>query len=542
MATEYRLSYTAADIDKKLGMVETLAEDVGYLSNYVTPQMYGAKGDGVTDDTAAIQAAIDAINESDYTVDVTTKTGTYKTLRFPNGVYVVSAPLILDEIHAIDFSGAIIISKTDEFILLSSAYKAKYTGGVFIGKNIFKINNNNNDQGNIIIEKAEFKNCNTAIDVTCQSSQFIIEGCTFDSCLHPVIQHSCDGMTIEKNWFTCPSPDNNDSNFKLLGGKTTFKDNILVPALGKNDVSETETSWIENNQNTLVCYDNRFGGENHGRTPINHKSKFINSNEVILIFERNMVANFRDERSCIRLFSLPNTLIVKDNYYGNLLTYILSVSSVDTESFNSALEEAYTLYMSDALEENPFGYPKFRRFQYEVNNNFMQGREAYDNYMENQRENELWFLLKNYSKVDRMNQHKCVFAPDTVNQTQKIVNYGTDSEHIYKLPLFVERGIELDVAFNPNYLGSNYSVKKSYKIFPTKYYDNTQGKIIDKFAVVDLNANAYPNDINASVSIGKYNANGEYYGDDANGVNGRLAIKISGIAVTCDAISCKSMF
>ena len=30
------------------------------LWNYVTPQMYGAAGDGVTDDTEAVQAALDS--------------------------------------------------------------------------------------------------------------------------------------------------------------------------------------------------------------------------------------------------------------------------------------------------------------------------------------------------------------------------------------------------------------------------------------------------------------------------------------------------
>lgn len=520
--------------------IANLKNKVELLDNYVTPQMFGAKGDGVTDDTEAIQAAINAMNETAYTASVTTKTGTSKVLLFPKGVYVVSAPLILGEIHAVNFSNAVIKSGTDDFILKSSAYKTKYSGGVFIGKKIFTFNNNNNDQGNIIVEKAEFKNCEIAIDVTCQSSQFVIEGCTFDTCLHPVIQHACDGMTIEKNWFTCPTPEDNDANLKFQGGKTTFKNNMLIPIKGEFDGAET--AWIEHDQNILVCYDNRFGGENGGRTPINHKAKYSRENLIVLIFENNMVANQRDEASCIRLFSLPNTLLVRNNYYGVLTKYVLSVTSVETAAFNATLEEIYALYMSEKTEEDPFGYPKFRRFQYEVDNNFMQGRNSDDNAMEIQRENEMWFLLKNYSKVDRLNPSKCVFSPGIEYRAQQIVNAGTEAESIFKLPLFVENGVELEVSFNPNHRGADYSVKKSYKVFPTKYYDNKTGAIVSKFAVVDLNGDIYPDDINAMVSVGKYNDTGVYFGDEAAGVKGRLVVKIKGIAVKCSKITCKSTF
>jgi hypothetical protein len=60
------------------------------LKDFVSVRDFGAKGDGVTDDTAAIQAAIDAV-KSDFTIGRPPG-----ILWFPPGYYNISAPLIWD--------------------------------------------------------------------------------------------------------------------------------------------------------------------------------------------------------------------------------------------------------------------------------------------------------------------------------------------------------------------------------------------------------------------------------------------------------------
>lgn len=55
-------------------------EDIGYIKNAVTPQMFGAKGDGVTDDTSAIQKAIN----------------NHDNVYIPSGDYLISAPIIVE--------------------------------------------------------------------------------------------------------------------------------------------------------------------------------------------------------------------------------------------------------------------------------------------------------------------------------------------------------------------------------------------------------------------------------------------------------------
>ena len=73
-------SYTASEVGATTQTyvdteITKVNEALNELKTFVTPQMFGAKGDGVTDDTAAIQAALDA---SSY-------------VHIPDGIYMVNA-------------------------------------------------------------------------------------------------------------------------------------------------------------------------------------------------------------------------------------------------------------------------------------------------------------------------------------------------------------------------------------------------------------------------------------------------------------------
>lgn len=74
--------------DNSLGKeIQTLLDKV---SDVISVKDYGAKGDGVTDDTAAIQAAIDA-----YAGAANLQPGQGATIHVPKGVYRTSAPIVV---------------------------------------------------------------------------------------------------------------------------------------------------------------------------------------------------------------------------------------------------------------------------------------------------------------------------------------------------------------------------------------------------------------------------------------------------------------
>lgn len=103
MANEYKLSYTAEEINNKLGQVSQLSEEIADLA--VTPQMYGAVGDGVTDDTQALKTAL-AENSAVF---------------LPKGTYLITEPIDLTQgksLYSYNQEGVIKYTGSESVILL----------------------------------------------------------------------------------------------------------------------------------------------------------------------------------------------------------------------------------------------------------------------------------------------------------------------------------------------------------------------------------------------------------------------------------------
>jgi hypothetical protein len=142
------------------------------LSEYVSVKDFGAVGDGVADDTAEIQAAIDAAPEGG-------------AIYFPNGTYAISAALIVDKAITLygdgpgkwyDSLGGSIIKQTDitENVFTLRASLAQYAFGQYGLNNV-------NFRDLAITGPSSASRCARGIgcDTTVNGGDYHIRECTF---------------------------------------------------------------------------------------------------------------------------------------------------------------------------------------------------------------------------------------------------------------------------------------------------------------------------------------------------------------------------
>lgn len=256
-------------------------------------QTLAAVGDGRTDDTAAIQAAVDLAKKRTFALkpEAGSYLGSSAVIYFPAGRYVISDEISLGAYaNVLSDSRAIIEQKSPDkrSFVFNNVYTVSVRGLRFVGgRNQIWFDNKNIDSTMLEISDCEFQLSGDYAIYTHgtaspadphMSANLTINRCKF---IRPrkVLRNVCDYAMVRDTWVTIglTNFDRDSAAFLNTSGVLMFENMIGVPVFGTLDEQGRQSledqgvdrvRWIDN-YGSLLVDKSRFGGE-FGGIPIVH--------------------------------------------------------------------------------------------------------------------------------------------------------------------------------------------------------------------------------------------------------------------------------
>lgn len=289
-----------------------LAAMSAVLAQPINVKDFGAKGDGQTDDTAAIQAAIKAVGGISQPYPGTAYYCEMRELLFPPGQYRLTDTLQIGN-GRLRGDGAV-IEQTDpakDIFETGYAWRLDLSGFTFLGgRNQLVLHNPNLDTGQIHLEKCRFYGARgVALDVDIVSTTLAIRDCIFLACHQVWINKGCDQAIMSDCWITTDAEMRSCAAIEHRGGRLIIEDLCGVPL-----VNGADQRWIDNYGGNLTCRSVRFGGEGGGITPIVNFARYGPTwGPTILLDDCFVAANGNAKRNCVvYLEEVPNQLQIRD--------------------------------------------------------------------------------------------------------------------------------------------------------------------------------------------------------------------------------------
>ena len=255
-------------------MVMALSVSAGVVfaqdtAGFINVKGFGSKGDGKTDDTEAIRAAVKAAFEQrkipqhpQYGYFVS-----FSEVYFPNGHYLISDTIDISYVKIRGENYAAIEQKNPEkdIFYTHDAWRQLIEGLTFLGGKVqLNLGNPNVNTGHVTVRDCHFYYSGAAavqMRKGSNSSFFKVENCIFRECEQAVINY-CDLSVMRDCWISS-SPKMKDKAVIENRGFGMYIESILgVPA-----VNNTDQRWIDNYGSVRILR-TRFGGEHGGFTAV----------------------------------------------------------------------------------------------------------------------------------------------------------------------------------------------------------------------------------------------------------------------------------
>lgn len=334
---------------------------------------FGAVGDGVADDTTAIQAAFTfavANTTSGATTSgalTTSFSGNSPRVFFPKGTYKITAKITIGSYLEVLGDSAIIKQETaTQDIFECEAYQLLIDGMQFVGgRHQVNFYNANINSTMVKITNCQFflsrsyaiKTAATGGVWTHLSCDLSIEKCRFITC-NKVLDNCCDSAVIENCWIQ-PTNTNMDVSAAIINNKGTsvvdpdawtrlhIKDSFLIPDIGTFGVDQpTGIRWVDN-YGSFTATHSRFGGE-FGGMPIVYHLGAPNTTfpwittEVMLTECALFVGPDARTDACVVAISgeIPNRVVVRNCTGPVGRPIIFNASSTNIPNYMAAFESA----------------------------------------------------------------------------------------------------------------------------------------------------------------------------------------------------------
>ena len=319
---------------------------------------FGAKGDGRTDDTAAIQAAVTAAAkrgrhfrkhgkhpQSSYF-------GTGQTVTFPAGVYNVSKTIHVG--NHVSFSGKdatpmVRWTGPDDGIMFKiNPFRSRFEKMIFTGGAVqLHFSNKNVDKTLITIRDCQFFYAEKiAVELTPEkgvdhlSSQTLIEGCLFSKNKR-CVQNYGDLMEIRNCWVDQAQPQLADgAAFINRYGTLRFSFCCLTPSANpdKGPLYYHNARWVDN-YDRFEAESVRFGAEGGGIPAVYNyagpaKGHPWSQGGRVAIYNSLLGCGQlrRENGAVIRLFALPAQIVIENCYTMTAVPFIVCDPSLDVNA------------------------------------------------------------------------------------------------------------------------------------------------------------------------------------------------------------------